>query len=48
MRRIKGSHRIYTKAGISARISVALRVIADRLERGEAEPALLDLAFESA
>ncbi len=28
--------------------ALALRVLADRLEHGEAEPALLDLSFEAA
>ena len=38
-----------TRADAIARVqALALRVIADRLEHGEAEPALLELSFEAA
>ena len=38
-----------SRADAVARVqALALRVIADRLEHGETEPALLDLAFEAA
>ncbi len=38
-----------TRADAVARVqALALRVIAERLEHGEAEPALLDLSFEAA
>ncbi len=37
-----------TRAEAVARVqALALRVIADRLEHGEAEPTLLDLSFEA-
>ena len=37
-----------TRAGAVARVqALALRVIAERLEHGDAEPALLDLCFET-
>lgn len=38
-----------TRAEAVARVqALALRVIADRLEHGEADPALLELSFEAA
>ena len=38
-----------TRTEAVARVqALALRVIADRLEHGEAEPALLELSFETA
>lgn len=38
-----------TRAQAVARVqALALRVIADRLEHGEADPALLELSFEAA